>query len=347
MAATSEFELLDSSLFEKIGDANYSYIRNQEISTAAFTYCDVCAVPMDQTSSGLECPKCHVIKQIFGSLKDLNVENSSRVIKTSYKNNNKSTYTSIPDNTKAQHKQILDQLTKLNEQCTPEARLPRNIIESAATKYNEVQKLIIDRYDANGEVCGTKKFVRRGGIKDETLGALVYFSCVNAKLSKKKRDIVDFMGLESNGISKGEIILRALHNEGKITIPIHAEPSDDFSNRYLESLELIKYDDDGITEESERYKNFVDELVETSIKNRISMNIVNSSKIVGSIWVLITHLNLPISTNQVEEACGHIRKNTFTNFSQAVEKNILQFIGVFDKYKIPHGVKGLVVRKRK
>ena len=84
--------------------------------------------------------------------------------------------------------------------------------------YNDIQKLDIQVFGDNGEVLKTKKFVKRGSIKDETLGACLHFTCILAELPRRKKDIAEFMKLQTNGISNGISNLRELHQEGKINI---------------------------------------------------------------------------------------------------------------------------------
>ena len=334
--AIPSFDLVDKVVFDS--ETYNGVYEAAKLENLSFTYCQVCNVNMNQTPAGLECPECHCTKQIIGDLKDCVVE-SSGILKTSI-SGKKSEYTSVPDNSKSQRKQILDQLIRLNDVYTSGPKFPKNILESTANSYNDIQKLVIDTFDDNGEVNGGKKFVKRGSIKDETLGAWLYYTCINSGLSRKKKDIAEFMQLSSNGISRGDTILRNLYNEGKITIPAYVEPSDDFSRRYLEALGLLKMTEYGdMTETSERYKGFVDELVETSIKKRIAACSIKSSKIVGAIWVLIVKENLGIKESLVEDACDKTRKNTFTRFSKAIDENITAFIPVFEKYKINVGFK--------
>lgn len=344
------FKLIDSSVFRQVGGVDFESLREQDKVELGdkFTYCDICDVPMNQTTSGLECPECHVLKQIIGSISDCGTDNGSGVIKTSFGAGHKSIYTSVPDNSKSQKKQILEQLHALNQKYEAGSKIPLNVIEAAAQGYNDIQKLVIDKYDDQGVVCGTKKFVKRGSIKDETLGAWLYFSCITHGLSRKKKDIAAFMQLSSHGISRGEIILRDLHNQGKITIPVHAEPSDDFPRRYLEALDLYKYNDEGVlSSDSIRYLQFVNDLVHASIKKRVAVNSIKSSKIVGAIWVLISHCKINITSTAVEDACDKTRTNTFTRFSRAVDENILLFKDVFDAHGIPTGIRGRVVLKKR
>ena len=185
-------------LFEQ--SVNFEFQR-AAADSSNYTYCDVCSIPMNMTSGGLECPQCFVVKRICGSLQDC-TDDSTGVIK--YSMDGRCMFTSIPDNTRSQKKQILDQLLKLNDryQHSGARPIPKNIIEKTAQNYNDIQKITIDVYE-NGKIIGTKKFVKRGNIKDETLGACLYYACIESGVARREKDIAEFMCLLSNGISRG------------------------------------------------------------------------------------------------------------------------------------------------
>ncbi len=333
MTSSVQFDVVDVDELSNILFKE-KYTVNREINRS-FTQCDICNKPMAHVPAGLECTECHQFKQIIGELRDCKVE-SSGILKTTM-SGQKSVYTSVPDNSKSQKKQILDQLVKLNSEYEDGPKFPKNILEATACGYNEVQKLIIDTYDDCGNVVGSKKFVKRGSIKDETLGAWLYYTCINSGISRKKRDIASFMQLSSQGISRGDTILRGLHTTGKIVIPAYADPSKDFAKRYLEALK-IGYDEFGDpTPQLANYKGFIDEIVATCVKLQIANNSIESSKIVGTIWVIINKQKLNISATEVENSCDHTRKNTFTRFSKAVDDNIGHLIPIFEKYGINVG----------
>jgi Zn finger protein HypA/HybF involved in hydrogenase expression len=329
-----EFQLIDPLEFEKLD----FYINKSNTSeTPKYNYCDMCNIPMSPILDGFECPNCHIVKHIVGGIKDCS-EESGGVIKMSNGAGTKSIYSSVPDNSKAQKKQVLEQLTKLNEAYKDGPKIPLNIIDTVASEYNNIQKLNIEKYDENGEICGQKKFVRRGSIKDEVLGALLFYSCMKViGQSRKRKDIAEFMKLQENGISRGETILRDLHNEKKISIAIQADPSHDFARRYLDSLGLLETDDYGdLNDKSERYLNFVTDIVEVSFGKKILMNSMRSSKIVGAIYVLVVREKLShITISQIENSCDNIRRNTFMKFANIVlESYPSTFCPIFEKYKI-------------
>lgn len=339
-AASSNSEIDD--VLETMGYDQEYIARQINPEIQSFQYCDECNIPMNQIPSGLECSNCHRVKDVIGGIKDCSTTTSG-VLKTSFGGGKRSIYTSVPDNTKSQRKQILDQLTRLNAEYEGHPKFPLPILTAAAEQYNVIQQVVIDVFDKEGSVCGSKKIVKRSSIKDEVLGALIYYQCIIQKSSRKCRDVAIFMQLQSTGISRGNTMVRQLHNSGKINIPIHAEPSNDFVRRYLQSLGLFKLDEhENPTDRSLRYEGFVNDLVALSVKLSVSWSSVQSSKIVGAIWVLIIHEKLDISHNKVTECCDSIKKNTFTKFSSQIDANLIKFVDVFNKYKIYHGIRGRV-----
>lgn len=339
-----DFQLVDPRVFEQITSGyDYEYINGQR-GAHDFNYCNDCKVAMNNTNEGYECPECHIVVKMIGEMKDCSEENSS-MLKISV-GGNRSVYNSVHNYSKIQFKAILDQLMSLNEEYKDGPKFPKNILIATANFYNDIQKLYVDKIDENGEICGQKKFVRRSNIKDEILGYCLYCECINGGVPRRKKDISVFMKLQSNGISRGEKIMRILHNEGKINLPLNIDFEDDYIERYLESLGIINTEN--MTEQEIKYCGFVRELVNESERKKVGMSSVISSKIVGAIWILISHTKMQIDTNTVEECCDKIRKNTFMRFAKTVEepRNLVKFIDIFNKYEVPHGIKGRIVKRR-
>jgi len=234
-------------------------------------------------------------------------------------------YNIAGDYTKTQRKLIEDQLMR-NRSEFKHANIPDHVLSAVADKYNAIQKDITeDRIDTEGNICGKQKFVRRGNIKDEILAALIHAECIKHKLVRKKKDIAEFMKLPSAGFSRGEDILRSLVSEGRIAEIESTETMQAHIQRYLEDLEI----------ERENYAGFITEVIETSERCRIGMNSQISSKVLGAIWIIITHCGLKITSARLEAAGDNTKKNTFVKFSQAVDKHMITFTRIFNKYKIP------------
>jgi hypothetical protein len=325
----AEVELIDARLFDVLVEKSQLKIED----THSLNYCRDCSMAMnfDPTTSTWTCEECPIQTHSIGG--GNTIGSSSGTIKIA-RGSKKNYYNGSQDYTKTQRRAILDQLFKNNDLYTGR-KIPKDVLVKAAENYNETQQLKIEEIDSDGTTTD-KKFVKRGTIKDQILAKWIQIECIRAGTPRRKKDIAEFMRLSSQGFSKGEEILRNLHAQKKINIPIYEEPMEDYTERYLESLGL---------DNDPKYYDFIIKLVECAIEKRIATSSVLTSKIVGSIWILITHCKLGIDANKVESACDNIRKNTFTRFSKAIEDNILKFVDVFIEYNIPHGIKGKIIKK--
>jgi transcription initiation factor TFIIIB Brf1 subunit/transcription initiation factor TFIIB len=231
----------------------------------------------------------------------------------------------------SQKKYVSSELDRRHAAANINIRIPKDVLESVAEKYNVIQKTSqISMVDAEGAEV-TKKFVKRGSIKDEILAALIYYECCRRGLTRKRKDIADFMKLPSQGFSRGEDILRNISNKEDIEIPADKKPTLDFTKRYLEML--------GITEEKyeqyDRYKNFIIELVNQSEAYHIGMHSQISSKVVGGIWILNVCCRLGIPASKIEDSTDNTRKNTWMKFCNEIKDNYRVFLSVFNDYKVP------------
>jgi len=322
---------MDTDLISYIDEMTFCDAQN-----ADYLKCNNCQVIMVTAESYLECPNCGVIKEIELDIKDKNETPGNSLIKVSL--GGYSTFSGAMDSGRSQRKQIMDQLMQLNEKNKHNIKIPKNILESCAKGYNEIQKLVIDKLDKIGEICGQKRFVRRGNVKNEILGAWLYYECLLNGLPRKKKDIALFMNLPNDGISAGEGVLRALHNEKKIKLPINLDPSPDIIKRYIKNI--------GISEKSNnflRYCNFTEEILNLATQYKIGITSINNSKIIGIIWILIEKERLDISKDQLEILCDNTKKTTFMKFAKLIGENIEKFYNIFEKYGINHGIKGCLV----
>ena len=312
--------LISDHIFEKmINDSTDEISENN-----SYNYCSDCSVDMELTMFGFECPECGMRRQVTGNYKDC-CDDSIGTIRVS--NGRNLYYNLTPNYSKTQRKQILDQLYENNRLYKGE-KFPNDLLIKVANEYNEIQKII---FDENNK----KKFVKRGDIKDEILGALIKYECMKEHIPRKNKAICEFMRLSSSGISRGESILRNLYLDGKVDILVNLEPNNDYVDVYMKRLKITNLN----------YINFVKDLVDECIRRKIGINSMLTSKIAGCIWILIVHESLNITMSQLETAADGIRKNTWIKFSNLVEKNILKFIDIFLKYNIRHGIVGTLVKR--
>lgn len=310
-----------------------------------YDICLECGVCMKKVNDGYECPSCNIINSIEGDIKDCSEDAFSmictRIGQRSVVNSASTNYERI------QRRTLINQLYRLNEEYDSDNKIPRDIIYNTARLYNDIQKLDVDCIE-DGVIVGQKKFVRRGNVKDEILGACLYYESLRSNgVARTKRDIAKFMKLKDGGISRGEEVLRKLHNAGKINIPMNINPVEDFAERYLHALDLIEYAEDRyhlicegvLSDKSRRYKDFVVDLVEASRRRKVGIKCVLNTKIAGSIWVLVYHEKVHVEPKEMEKACDGVKKNTYMKFFNLIEKNKHKFVDIFEKYDIKHGLK--------
>lgn len=240
-------------------------------------------------------------------------------------------YNPITDYSKTQKRTLNDQFTRLaaayHDAFPTSTPIPERIIDQAIEIYNGIQKFAIQRQ--SGAVTlgekpgdGERKFVRRGTIKDEILGALIYYICQNENRSRRKRDIALFMKLTGQGFPRGEDIVKILAKQGVIALDLSEKPFT-YIERYLAVLQI-----------DEKYIEFIIRMVELSDQNNICTRSQTSSKIVGSISMLIRMLDLKITPKQIEAACDNTKKNTFDKFVKEILSNMKIFAPLFREYDL-------------
>lgn len=200
--------------------------------------------------------------------------------------------------------------------------IPMDVLNEAVNKYNEMQQIM----------DGGKKFVKRANIKNQILASLIKIICDQKGLSRKEQDIARFMGLESDGFSQGDSIVRECVDCGSLNLEITEDPLRDaraFAERYLESLGC---DAEFIKTKSE----FIKDCVELSIINRIAFKSKITSKVAGLIYMLNEKLKLKKTVKELEEAVDGTKKSTYIAFVESILKNKLIFEQTFIKYDIPY-----------
>ena len=305
-----EFKLVDRELLHG-GDDNDGAPR--------YNYC--CDVPMLISHSDYLCDLCGYTRPYSDvSAREEAVSGALRISS----GRNKGKFHNISDYAKCQKKAIENQLHQ-NNLNSPIAHIPNNVLMAAAAGYNKLQKQSVPYLNESDEVV-EKKFVRRGSMKDEALATFVYYECIRANTPRAKKDIAAFMRLAGSGFSRGENLIRALYTNGQVDLPIDKECTPDFIDRYLEALNL----------EDARYKPFILEVIERSEERKIGMSSNMSSKIVGSLYIVIVQCKLPITVATLEQVADNIKKNTFGKFQMAVMSAVTVFGDIFDKYGIPY-----------
>jgi len=329
--------------FEEIND-----VEVVDEKVVPFNYCYYCETPMNKhQDSSYECIDCGYKKITVGDYTNADEADNGNSIKMYSRNGN--VFSVNVDYTKTQRKQLMNELIILRDNSDEAIKIPLNILRETAELYNKIQSLVIEdngsividigQINHREEGDNTKKWVKRGRIKRETLGAILYYVLIKHGVAREKNDVIKFMGFNSGGLSKGFQIIEELVKLGHIDdlAPyIDFNTSNSFIERYLSLLQL----------NNPNYEKFIIDIINESVKRRIGLNSYNNSKIVGTIYLLIKKLNLNITIEQIENACDKKRKNTFNNFTVAIEENILKFKHIFDQYGIPLGITNRIVKVR-
>lgn len=320
----------ESDIVGTVSDFNLDDITNWDASvpTKSPAYeggvgiCKLCAVAMVVEFNGEQkCPECGLIEHV-GALQDFDGKDISGY--TTNSSGFRSYYSTNNNYARKQEKDILGQLEELALVYKGPA-IPHHIRVTAGQWYNDIQKILIDTPD------GERKFVKRGDIKDEVLGKLIKYECDRAGIARMDSEIAKFMRLPCGGLSRGESILRDLHMNGKIELPINMDPTSGFITRYLDCLML----------DVAKYKPFLEELIKRANTIGVGLRSISSSKVVGAIWVLVQKEKLPITSNDLDKKCD-VKQNTFKKFSEAVLVRLHRFVDIFEAHGVNHGI---VVRK--
>jgi hypothetical protein len=318
MLNLGQFTLIGEDAFDELID-----VKPVSTSNISYNYCEDCEIPMILSANEYLCSKCGQTKE-FHSPQSNDV--ASGCIRVTTGANRGKYYNINSDYTKLQKKFIDDQLACRARAYTGKP-IPVHILREVVIKYNTIQKQVVEPVvDANGNILGNRKFVKRGNIKDEVLAALIYFEHINNGLIRKKREIATFMDLPTGGFARGEGIVRRLHANKHIQIPDDDdEPIMGYIDRYLESLDI----------DNENYYGFIHDVVVESEDRNIGMNSHIASKIVGAIWVVIVQCKLTITPLELEKATDNTKKNTFSKFAAIIMNHINIFKAIFEKYNIP------------
>lgn len=317
-------------------------------------YCPDCRIPMTISLGEYQCTGCAL--QVGGAEETRDPEEvSGGSIRIATGVNKGRLYNPTADYAKAQLKAVILQLDKkhreymncvdaqIKAQTGPvttdvrAVRVPfrRDVLAAAAGRYNEIQKFVTESsVDKDGKTV-TRKFVRRGNIRDEVLAALIYFEGIRLGVPRQKRDISLMMALPNCGFSSGEDILRTLQAQKLINIAIRDAPAEGYADRYIGALNLTNNQDGVPNKTDRRYVDFVVGLVDISNQYKIGMNSQLSSKIVGAIWILIEALGLDVSYSRLEQVADNTKRNTFNKFAKIVKDHPLAFKCVFEKHGIP------------
>lgn len=322
--ANYAFALFDAGEFADIGE------EMPELSCEnKWKVCQDCNVQMRPMKNSYKCDNCGVDKQVYVYKNEFSAniidnynsnENCSQSIKIvgpcSYRYK-KALWKTSSDHGKVQSNTTNRQLNRFNAQSAV-GKLPIIILKEAAELYKTVQ---------------TYNIVCRGKGRVGALGACIGFVCDIHDISKKPKEIAAFLDIEESYLSKGDKLLRSLHAENKIDIPIYHNPTNAYLIQYFEALCI-----------DEKFKPFISDLIERA--SQTDMLGENNSRIstqcAGAIYALKVLENLSYKKSDIVKYCK-ISKSTFIRYYEFLLKNRK----ILNTVCIAHKVSILVKNKKK
>lgn len=308
------FSLFDDNEFDAIDEDDI------ELCEEDWRTCPECDTKMQSMKSFYICANCSYKKQIFNQGDEYNTSiqdnyNTNKwcpisikiVGPGSYKYNKAFLKTSDYRKTQSNHTQ--KEMSRFNAQ-TKEGKLPIIILKEAADLYGQIQRHHI---------------VRRGNGRKGALGACIYFVCCMHNITKKPKEIAAFLDIEESYLSTGDKLLRELHSDNVIDIPIYYDPTESYTTQYFELLSI-----------DNKYFQFIIDLIkETSNVNMVGENNSRiSTKCAGAIYTLMLQENLNFTKNDIVQNCK-ISKSTFIRYHDFIVLNRKLLKHIFKM----HGIK--------
>ena len=333
---TFVFELCDFDGLEN--EENENTFLNDE-----WKNCPDCNVHMNPMENTYICTLCGRTQEVFINNECVNSSSfdncrTNDLSPTSFKIVGKNSYfynkavlQSTTEYSKTQYQTTKHYLNQCNDQRNIEyttefkkGKFPKNVLIAAAELYNIIQ---------------SNKIVRRGYGRKGTLGACLYFEFIRNGITKKPREIAKFLAIEEFHLSKGDKLLRRLHAEGLIDIPIHHSPVDSYLIQYFESLGI-----------DTKYIPYISDIIDKATNGEMIGE--NSSKLstqcVGSIWLLKMQLNLKITRTTISKICD-ITKPTYEKYYNYLLRNYNILNEICERHDIPliSSIKFRIPKKKK
>lgn len=309
-------------MFAALEAATFDYSMSP---SEAHNMCTECGIAMDQSTTDYRCPYCGLVKPNDHeiAIPRSDVASSSVRITTGA---NAGRFHSASSNYSSKQKKDVSVLLNARANEYKGSPISPDILAAAASNYNEIQKYVTeDKLDQEGNVVGVQKFVRRSNVRLEILAAIIYFALVSRGVGRKKKDISDFMGLNVQGFSRGEDIVRDIVSKGQVSFTIEDETPQGYVSRYLGAMNADK----------PNYSQFVVRIVEIAEKEHIGPTFQTPSKIAGAIWLLVIKCSLNFSAKDIEKHTDKTRSTTFIKFFKLIMKSITKFKPAFDECGVP------------
>ncbi len=283
-------------------------------------YCDECDIPAEICISVYVCPRCSKELELPA---DLDTRPGTIITIGNGPNAGRKCFSSTPNTVNVQKKTLLNDLNiNYNRymQLPNHKEVSKSVILAVVSEYNKLQSL---QYNSRGV---ERPFVKRSTIKNEILATLLSIECTKEeKCVLSDVEISRFMNLP-NGFARGRSEVHKLSQMHHLNIDVDIVSVRGYINTYMNPLNI--YD--------ENYKSFVNDITVQAENSQVSVESEISSRVVGSVWILITKIKSSVSAERLEQIADK-KKNTFMKFANEVlsPKNVGMFVHVFNKHQIP------------
>lgn len=227
----------------------------------------------------------------------------------------------VTDSAMLREQNILSKLEKRWHQIPGDQdNVPRAVLKEVARQYCTLEK------------DGSKLVKRSGGLWS-VLSHLLYEECKNYGTPRKPHAISNFTEIDSHKLSDGRTILQ----DCGVIISQVAPSVESFIDQYLDNL--------GLVEHSEKYREFLIQLVKKTDNNVIITNnntAKPTTRCAGVIMILCQQMKLGVSSDDIANACS-ISKGTVERFVKFVtgqmkkgEPHAKKIRKLFKEYEVPY-----------
>ncbi|MCK9607821.1 MAG: hypothetical protein M0R33_15365 [Methylomonas sp.] len=284
---------------------------------SAANYCAMCGVNMelDMRRHQYICLKCGQIHENAGPAVESQDDTTSTLIETTGGHH----FVCSGSAFDTQRRALLNELLEKN-------RMHGNVFSEAllntvADEYLSIQRKLTQ--------TGTRS-VFRGQNKSELLAGLIYFAYIRNGTVRTKSEIAKFMGLTTDGFSKGDSTLRGFKEEGITDFPIDIPLAEQHTRRFIETLRLEEISP-GFTG---AYLHFIVDIVNLAALRSVCSKSQLTSKVLGAIWFVICAKNIRITMRDIETAADRIKKGTILKFYDAIIESKHIFGNLLEHYSL-------------
>jgi hypothetical protein len=223
------------------------------------------------------------------------------------------------------------------------SRIPNDILINVARTYAEIFTFGRKKdYDETGQLLETRESRNRGKKLWGLIAYLLMQECAKNKFALDSDEAILFVSPQQKDVSvtKGERIAHDLNSTGNLELlQLNTVVGDERIEKRLKILGLPE-------DQFERFTKFTADIMKTVRDEGVGIRTVEKTQIIGSVYTIIKQLGLKIDCETISKKCN-IQIKTFTSFHDNIMENRIIFHHVFARYKIPDGLDGVVIRRKK